>query len=420
MLHRQSLVPGCKPHWMMAAFLASALFASPASAQVAVDLVLSDPEPKAPITLTVTASTPIDEPILDYQWRGLGVAPRCRARDCTIDFPVASCRRVEVAVTDRFGRVTVVDEQICASEDGATPPRATINLMPGDPPRVEGQFQEGAATVTLTRLWIDDEEVLGTGADLPEAEGCHVVDLLVADSEGHIGLDQRFVCSDDEAPRIAVGADPSFCPRASETLRACAEVIDPLGRGVEAIGGEPVPLDGCAGLIASRQVDRIVVRGESGAGVIAGSMIACTAPSSGRPNLLFARLPALVSVTRGGVSTVLLSIDGGEPPYQLDGRLIGSSTIGFSRSAIVESTLLLELSAPGSGDWERLEVEISDARGLLASANASVSTADPLPNNLDPMQGAQAALSCQSLSGASGGAWLLLLLGAIPSLRRRR
>jgi hypothetical protein len=329
---------------------------------------------------------------------------------------VASCRRVEVSVTDRFGEVTTVEDQICANEDGAAPPRAWIEISDR---RVVGQNMQGAARIVLSRLWIDDREV-EDGAELPDDGACHVIEMLVADEEGRIGLDQRFACGDPDAPRIALGADPTFCPRRSETLRICAEVIDPLGRGVEPIAGEPVPLDDCAGLIPSSYVDRIVVRGETGDGVIHGSMIACTAPSEGRPNLLFAQTARTVTVVRGETRSAAVSVYGGEPPYSVEGALDGTSNIGISRSGIAGPVASIDLSVPRSGTWDLLELVVTDSRGLTAAVTASVATMDPTMMMMPPVgQDPQAAVSfgC-SAPGVDGIAWWILI--ALPLFWRRR
>ncbi len=412
-IHRQRGSAGCKRLGMAVVLLAGALFATTASAQV--ELVPSLESPDAPAVFTVTASTPPDEPILAYEWSGLGMAPRCRAQDCTIDLPVASCRRVQVSVTDRFGTVTTVDRQICANESGSRPPRATIGVEIGTPMTAVAQVEEGDARVTITHLWIDDVEVSGTRGELPEDGACHVVDLLVADVEGRIGLDQRIVCRDPDAPRIEVGGDPSFCPPLGETLRACAEVIDPLGRGVTPIEGAALPLDGCGETAASARVERVLVSGAAGSGRIHGSMIACRAPSIGRPNLLFVRAPSALVVTRGAARSTEIQIDGGEPPFSVTARLFGSETIDVSPTVVGESSATLSLRVPDSGDWSRFEVRVTDTRGLEAVGTATVTTmfADPTGPQ------SATAIGCSAFPG-EGAALLWILIGAIPLLRRRR
>jgi hypothetical protein len=266
-------------------------------------------------------------------------------------------------------------------------------------------------------MWIGDREV-DLIATLPDDGECHVVEMMAADAEGRIGLDQRYICRDPDAPRIALGADPTFCPRPGETLRLCAEVLDPLERGVDPIGGEPVPLDDCAGMIASPALERIVVRGETKNGITYGSILACTAPPFGRPNLVFATLPAEVFVVRGESRAAQLQIHGGEPPYQLDGRLEGSTTIGISRT--VDDSTTVELSVPSRGSWNLLSISVTDARGLMATATASVSTTDPVMMMTPPQALDQVA--CTSFPG-EGSLWILLGLilirGELRSRRRR-
>jgi MYXO-CTERM domain-containing protein len=418
---RQLAQVACRPLWMLS-LLAGLWFPALASAQVTVEIVASAEEAAAPVALTLTASTaPEDEPILGYEWRGIAVSPRCRARNCTIDFPVASCRRVEVSVTDRFGELTTTSRQVCAYDGTSRPPEANIDVRAGDPITVSAESVAGADRVVVTRLWIDDREAEGGFGELANDGQCHAVELLVADAQGRVGIDQRLVCPDGETPRIVVGADPTFCPQRGGILRACAEVIDPLGEGVDAIGGERVPLDGCAGLPVPSGVDRIVVRGETGGGVTHGSMIACTAPSSGRANLVFAALPALVNVVRGESKSAVLSIYGGEPPYAIDGSLEGSTTIGISRAGVDDALPAIELRVPAAGTWDRLELTITDARGLTAVATASVSTTSPPPMTMPPPMNSQpqsaVGFGCTATSGEAGW-WMLGLL--IVFLRRRR
>jgi hypothetical protein len=372
--------------------------------------VLLDPAPMAPATLTVTASTPIDEPILAYAWSGISLEPRCRSKSCPVELPIASCRRVEVTVTDRFGEDTTADAQACATEDGFMPPRARIRI---DGSTARAIAEQGDATVTGVELWIDGAPAEGTEAVL--AEGCHVIDLLVADAEGRIGVDQRTTCPTG-GPRIWVGASPSFCPPFGQPIRVCTEVDDPTGQGLSPGQGGDLPLDTCIERAAPLEPQPMLARGEAGGGAFHGSALGCVS-APGRPTLVFARIDEAYVLARGKTERITVSVDGGEGPFVVQGELRGRG--GSTETASVSTSFAdLSFDLPANAEITELRVTVSDGRGLVSTASAKV-TMSTVPTMPPPSNGISSAeIGCTQASGLPVIA--LVMPFWILMLRRRR
>lgn len=420
MRDRHSFSPGCRAPSVMAFLLASALLSRAASAQVELDLVVSASVAEAPVTLTVTAETPLEEPILAYSWSGLGVAPRCKAKDCTLDLPVASCRRVEVTVTDRFGEETSRSRQVCALEEGARPPEASIELEGSDPVVVTAGVKAGTATITVIQLFVDDILVDGIQAEIPR-DGCHVVDLMVADAEGRIGVDQRVVCDRRDEASIWVGATPSFCVRSDEPFTVCSEADAPFGEEVSPISGDEIPLGECVELPRPEGLTRYVVRGDTDEARIHGAIFGCTAPDKGRPVLMFARIGSLYSARKGETGQFTVFIDGGQPPFSVTGVLRDDSTSERETVSSEDRVVGLPIPISLSADDSTLEVTVTDSRDQRASATATIELMNPSMSSPPPNGVSQdAGFSCAASRGEGAIFTLLLPLAALLLRRRRR
>lgn len=416
--HSSSL--GCRAPSVMAFLLAGTMLSRVAFAQVDLELVVSASVAEAPVLLTVTAETPLEEPILAYRWSGLGVAPRCKAKDCTLDLPVAGCRRVAVTVTDRFGEETTQSRQICALEEGARPPQASIEVEGGEPMIATAGVRAGTATVTITRLWVDDALAEGETAEIPADGACHVIDLMAADAEGRIGVDQRVVCAGREASSIWVGAMPGFCVRPGETFTVCSEVDAAFGVEVSPVSGDAIPPGACAELPAPVGLERYVVRGDTEEARLHGSLLGCTAPDKGRPVLMFARIGDDYSARTGGTGRFPIFIDGGQPPFTVTGILRRESAAVSETVSSPDGDLELLIPIPATFDFTTLEVRVTDSRNQHASATASIDELEPPPAAADPQFASEGVASCTTARGEDLLLSLLLPFTLLLWSRRRR
>lgn len=398
---RQAFVPGCRAGVMATVLLTA--FAQSATAQVGIGVEVTQ---RAPSPIVVTATVGGDEPVVAYDWSTLPTVERCRAASCTYDEPLSACRSVRAEVTTLRGDVASAERFACVDDERGAPPRARIELAASaDGRQVRVVGVAGDEPVAWSRLWIDSESAItdDTWTTLPEDDGCHAVDAVVADRSGRIGVTRKQICAND-APRAWVGVD-RLCPPIGTPQTFCVEVDHPLGLDVETSSTSDVAI-GCATPNAPGGLAREVFAGvdERGARVFA-SVLRCGAGAS--PRLFFASLPE----GRGGASGAELTLEpelyGGTPPFEVE--LEG---VELLRVRDADTSPKLDVRLPTVAEAiVAVRIVLEDAEGLTAEAttNVSVSSSGVTPVS----EGA----GCRAAPGEAGGAWLLLAL--LVLVRRR-
>lgn len=346
-------------------------------------LVLPAEAPVAPARVEVRASATATDPIIDYDWGPLDVAPRCRASSCSVSLPVAACVTLHVAVTTDLGETATATAAACATDGAGAPPIAELVVVEAaERVEITPSWREGSDPIVSARMWVGAEREVITPPRVVVLErdgGCHAVDLLVADGRGRIGLDRRTVCTGEAGPRPWLGAREGAITPASSGLVLCAEVDHPLGLEVEQISGE-VPLEGCAPPVAPPpELERrtLVVFDQEGL-VSTASLLVARAPDSGAPTLVFATLGQHGRPIAGGPLEVPLAVHGGEAPFSVEAtlQLSGGVTATVAAAARAEGVFsLVSQRLPGSGTAQ-LRVTVVDGRGLAASAATELEIVD--------------------------------------------
>lgn len=416
--------------------------ASPAFGQVEVSIVVAPTATAAPARLTLTASVVAPDPILDYQWTGLGTVPFCAGPSCPLAIPTGACRNISLEVTTLSGEVHEGDGQACARRDlGGVPPQATLSITRtnGDF-RVSGQVVTGSGALLSTELWIDGErQGDGLVVTVPDDDSCHVADLLAYDNGGVYALAQRVFCGDPDAPRLHLGA-PDFCPPASERLEVCSQAAHPLGLSLSARTNN-FTLDGCTPAApAPTFLDRRYVEAVDPMGRVArASVFTCTRPSDGSKNLFFlAPLTPMVAQVSSAWRLELTN-GGGVPPFV--GEVVLSNQGGVISTEPIDR-LDTELGPlPAAVGVYQVAVQLTDGRGLTARTQGTLELKLEIPDggvrpdggprpdagggpDAGPGRDAGAASAlgttagCQGVEGSGGGFWWGLAL--VVFLRRRR
>lgn len=240
---RQSRGPACRAGVMLGLCLFGP--ALPAAAEVELRLTTTSSLPAAPAVVRWTAETRADAPIVEYRWRFVDDAPRCRGRSCALELATASCRPIAVEVTTALGETATATATSCATDAGRPPPRARLDVRRTPSGwTIEPVEAAGEAPVRRRRLWVDDRRLTVAATELEDDGDCHVADLLVVDAEGRFGLARATLCPDAARPDLWLGASPRSCPPSDQAHAPCAEATDPGGGVLVKTLGE-APLSGC-------------------------------------------------------------------------------------------------------------------------------------------------------------------------------
>jgi MYXO-CTERM domain-containing protein len=342
---------------------------------------------------------------------------------------VASCRRIAVEVTTVLGDTAGSTSTLCVPDEEGSPPGVGLRVddTPGEPVRVGLEIAQGSDSIVGKRLWIDDQELDGSSTvALERDEGCHAVDAMVYDAQGRIGLAQKTICTGVDGPRLWLGADPGACLPLGERFSLCAEAHHPLGLTMEVSAGN-VPMDDCEQDEAvPNSFGRRLMRVTDAAGIEAtASVFVCGAPKTGAPRLLFAALPDAVQGKQGISVQIPALISGGEPPFHysatLRSNLRGRTTPVEVQAGSDPRAPVIRVEQPAEGTGQ-LELTVSDAAGLSASAKAVLTVGPSPPAN--GYSSADSSSGCSTVEGApSGGGsmWLMFLaVGLHYAARRRR
>ncbi|MCK6552710.1 hypothetical protein L6R52_43205 [Myxococcota bacterium] len=376
---------------------------------------------RAPATLVLTASVSTGDAVVAYDWGLLPAAPRCRSAACPLSMPVAACERVDVRATTELGEALTATVAACARDALGAPPRAELVISESDGGfLVEPSWALGDAPVAITRLWIDDGEVLEPArpAGFAVDGGCHAVDLLVVDVDGRFGLDRRRVCGHADAPRAWLGADGAPYAPITDGLAVCLEVDHPLGLAVEVVSGA-VTNEGCAPRVAAppgleRRV--AIVRDAAGATSFASLFVAGIAPDA-PPTLFFASLPAFASGIAGRPMELSIALVGGQGPFVVEAVVTdaaGGAPTPISARVPSGPTAKVSFTPIGLISSGRVDVVVTDVHGREARATGELAV---YPGSVGPE--VPGAAACTASGGPGGGAALVAIALVGLWVRRR-
>ncbi len=350
---RQSRGHACRAGMMLGLCLFG--LALPAAAEVELRLTTTSTLPTAPAVVRWTAETRADAPIVEYRWRFVDDAPRCRGRSCALELATASCRPIAVEVTTALGETATATAESCATDDGHHPPRARLDVRrtssgwsiePGD--------TAGDIPVVRRRLWIDDRRLAVAATELEDDGDCHVVDLLVVDVEGRFGLARVGLCPDDARPDVWLGASPRSCPPADQTRASCGDATDPGGGALIRTVGD-APLSGCGPEEPPPpSLARSVLAVRDGAGRTSwASSFGCGAPTGAGAHLLFVEPGSHEALRVGVAARWTVGLLGGRPGTRLAARLRGPAP----RTAILTLTTSVAVArSQGTVEFPPLEI----------------------------------------------------------------
>jgi hypothetical protein len=433
MIDRQSIRLACTSSPMAAAFAIAAIVtwvSMEASAQ-GLQIGVASSSTIAPAHLTLTASaSPGADPLVAYDWKSLEFAPRCRTERCAIDFAVAACRFVELEATTSLGEVLTATRTVCVGDARGRPPIASFKIDDPGAGFPLGAVAHAVPTtdrIAIVRRWLDDKELSADTVEIPKDGACHALDLLVADRKGRIGIDHRTLCTRSDAPILWIGASPGPFAPSTSAQQLCSEGVDPRGGALVETAGT-VPLNGCAApMPAPAGVSRQVVRARSGGDPEStASILLATAPSTDPRTLLFARLPDMVFGIQGIELSAVLEIFGGAPPYRVTVSLTktngGAVVAGTADPVNAMGDTTVRIARPESGS-HRLDVTVTDGRGMEATASAGVTVrlpsggADGGPGGGNPDAGSGGGHPTSSGAHGCGGTLVVPsgpLRGSVP------
>ncbi len=387
----------------------SVVAAQPARGEVDLDIEASV-VPGAPAEVVLTASVSEDETIIAYDWANLPTPDRCRSRTCRLESELAACRWIEAEVTSIRGDIGSAEAQVCVADDEGEAPRAELVVeLEGTKTRVTPRAEPGTDEVLFTRFWVDAAGPFedGRSIEIDVAEGCHVVDVVVADVLGRVGFLSRRFCG-EASPRAWIGLS-ALCPRVDATQRFCVEVDHPLGLEVETSSISDLPVD-CDAVRAPGVLERRLFVGEDERGQrVFASAFECGSGRGGR--LMFASAPSQTAATYGSRFTLTPKVYGGRPPF--------TAIASGAEVLEVDDRARIQMVAPATFKRDHttdVTVTLIDTDRLTATFTTTLRLGgDPDPGYTTSDNGA----GCTATRGSDGAA-LLLLAGALWLARRRR
>lgn len=422
----QSPEAGCRTGMIFAVMTSAMLLSAVAQAELDVQLLVSSTGTVAPASLVATASISGDDPVIEYDWQGLGDWPPCTGPRCEIEMPLAACRRVSVQVTGLSGAISSADTQLCISDGNGAPPQARLQLQAlSTGLRVRPTGVPRDAPIVASYFYVDAEQVDEAAADLNGDSGCHAVDFIVVDAEGRTGQDRRTLCLSMTGPQISLGAQPLELTNSS-TQSLCTALDHPLGLDVGVVASDFVSTDGCADPDLTPSVlRRVVLTAEDSAGVRAhASLMLVRVPDQGPPTLAWLSRPNELSFDQVDG----LDIVGGQSPFVVEAEVYSESgatqlVVGVTPQAERQVKLRIP-PAPLIAAGYRIRATVTDARGVGTTLDMPV-TREQI--GLDAGVGRDGSLpaavqsdsaACTSLGGEGAAPLLLPLL--LAAFRRRR